>query len=60
VGRFAVEVPEFIEATDPMTFAIEAALLASIIACLEQAFMWAVSLTNDLKHEFSWKIERFD
>jgi len=60
VGRFALEIPKFLEATDPMTLAAEAALLASIIACLEQTFMWAVSLINNLKHELSRKVERFD
>jgi hypothetical protein len=60
VGRFALEIPKFLEATGPMAFATEAALLASIIGCLEQAFMRAVSLINDLEHEFSWKVERFD
>jgi hypothetical protein len=48
VGRLAFEVPEFFEATDPMTFATEAAMLALIIGGLEQAFMWAVSLIDDL------------
>lgn len=60
MGRFALEIAKFIEATDPMTFATEATLLASNIGCFEQAFVWAVSLINDLKHEFSWKVERFD
>ena len=60
VGRLAVEVTEIIETTNPMAFPAEAALLASIIGCLKQTFMWAVSLINNLKHEFSWKVERFD
>jgi hypothetical protein len=60
VGCLAVEIAELIETTDPMAFATEAALLASIIGCLKQTFMWAVSLINNLKHEFSWKVERFD
>jgi hypothetical protein len=60
VGCLAVEIAELIETTNPMAFATEAALAASIIGCLEQTFMWAVSLINNPKHEFSWKVERFD
>ena len=60
VGCLAFEVTEIIETTNPMAFTTEATLLASIISYLEQTFMWAVSLINNLKHEFSWKVERFD
>jgi hypothetical protein len=60
VGCLAFEIAEVIETTYPMAFATEAALLAPFIGCLKQTFMWAVSLINNLKHEFSWKVERFD
>ena len=60
MGRFALEIGEIIETTNPMALSTEAAMLALIVGRLEQAFMWAVSLINDLQHELSWKVERFD
>lgn len=60
VGCLAVEIAELIETTDPMAFAIEPALMAFLVRCLEQAVMWAVSFTDDLQYELLWKVECID
>ena len=51
VGGFALEVREVVQATDPMTLAVEVAKVTSIVRRLEQTVMRAVAILDHVLHQ---------